>query len=94
MIIVCREQVFFISTNLFKEGRERVDDEPRPGRPSTSTDDQHVDKIQELTIYSQRSYWYRWNIGKIQFSENHLGLRKVKARLVPKSFIFSKNSVK
>ena len=26
----------------FKEGRERVDDLERPGRPSTSTDKQHV----------------------------------------------------
>ena len=29
----------------FKEGRERVDDLERPGRPSTSTDEQHVDQI-------------------------------------------------
>ena len=28
----------------FKEGRERVDDLERSGRPSTSTDDQHVTK--------------------------------------------------
>ena len=26
----------------FEEGRERVDDLERPGRPSTSTDEQHV----------------------------------------------------
>ena len=26
----------------FKEGRERVDDLERPGRPSTSTDEQHT----------------------------------------------------
>ena len=32
----------------FKEGRERVDDLERPGRPSTSTDEQHVNKIKEL----------------------------------------------
>ena len=29
----------------FKEGRERVDDLKRPGRPSTSTDEQHVNQI-------------------------------------------------
>ena len=32
----------------FKEGRERVDDLERPGRPSKSTDEQHVIQIKEL----------------------------------------------
>ena len=32
----------------FKEGRERIEDEERSGRPSTSTDDAHVQKIKEL----------------------------------------------
>ena len=32
----------------FKEGRERVDDLERPERPSTSTDEQHVNRIKEL----------------------------------------------
>ena len=32
----------------FKEGRERFDDLERPGRPSTSTDKQHVNQIEEL----------------------------------------------
>ena len=32
----------------FKEGRERVDDLECPGRPSTSTDEQHVNQIKEL----------------------------------------------
>ena len=32
----------------FKEGRERVYDLERPGRPSTSTDEQHNDQIKEL----------------------------------------------
>ena len=42
------------STNVYrwykhyKEGRERVDDLERSGRPSTSTDDQHVNKVKEL----------------------------------------------
>ena len=33
------EQIFVI-----QEGRERVDDLERPGRPSTSTDEQHVNQ--------------------------------------------------
>ena len=32
----------------FKEGRARVDDLESPGRPSTSTDEQHVNQIKEL----------------------------------------------
>ena len=31
----------------FKEGRERVDDLERSGRPSTSADDQHVNKVKD-----------------------------------------------
>ncbi|KAL4149442.1 hypothetical protein QTP88_003392 [Uroleucon formosanum] len=32
----------------FKDGRESVDDDPRSGRPSTSTDDAHVTKVNEI----------------------------------------------
>ena len=32
----------------FKEGRERIDDLERPGRPLTSTDEQYVNQIKEL----------------------------------------------
>ena len=38
----------------FKEGRERVDDLERPGRPSTSTDEQHVNQIKELMHKNRR----------------------------------------
>ena len=38
----------------FKEGRERVDDLERPGRPSTSTDEQHVNQIKELVRKNRR----------------------------------------
>ena len=38
----------------FKEGRERVDDLERPGRPSTSTDEQHVNQIKELVQKNRR----------------------------------------
>ena len=38
----------------FKEGRERVDDLERSGRPSTSTDDQHVNKVKELVLKNNR----------------------------------------
>ena len=38
----------------FKEGRERVDDLVRPGRPSTSTDGQHVNQIKGLVRKNRR----------------------------------------
>ena len=38
----------------FKEGRERVDDLERPGRPWTSTDKQHIKQIKELVYKNRR----------------------------------------
>ena len=38
----------------FKEGRERVDDLQRPGRLSTSTDEQRVNQIKELVHKNRR----------------------------------------
>ena len=39
----------------FTEGRERVDDLEHPGRPSISTDKQHVNQIKELVHKNRRS---------------------------------------
>ena len=38
----------------FKEGRERISDLERPGRPSTSSDEQHVNQIKELVHKNRR----------------------------------------
>ena len=38
----------------FKKGRERADDLERPGRSSTSTNEQHVNQIKELVHESRR----------------------------------------
>ena len=38
-----------------KDGRESVDDNPRSGRPSTSTDDAHVTKVNEIVRSNRRS---------------------------------------
>ena len=32
----------------FKEGRMSVGEDPRPGRPSTSTDDDHVERVRAV----------------------------------------------
>lgn len=34
----------------FSEGREAVEDEPRSGRPSTSTTNENINKIKELVL--------------------------------------------
>ena len=34
----------------FKEGRERIEDQERPGREKTSIDEQHVLKIKDLVL--------------------------------------------
>ena len=39
---------------LFQEGRENVEDEPRPGRPSTSTTDENVEAVKEIVIKNRR----------------------------------------
>ena len=41
------QKIFYKWYKDIKEGKERVDDFERPGRPSTSTDEQHVNQIKE-----------------------------------------------
>ena len=38
----------------FKEGRERVDDLQRSGRPSTSTDDRHDNKVKQFSAQNRQ----------------------------------------
>ena len=37
----------------FKTGRTSIDD-PRSGRPSTSTDDVHIDAVRDLIVQNRR----------------------------------------
>ena len=38
----------------FQEGREEVEDDERPGRPSTSTTDENVEKVKEMIMNDRR----------------------------------------
>ncbi|XP_053949178.1 uncharacterized protein LOC128857446 [Anastrepha ludens] len=82
-----------------EEGHERLDDLERSGRPSTSTDDQHVNKVKEL-VFKTRRLTDKDHTDMIGVSEgpvktilkDHLGLREVKSRLVPKTLNFLEKS--
>ena len=74
----------------FKEGRERVDDLQRSGRPSTSIDDPNINKIKEMVLGNRR-LTIRELVDMVGISfrsvqtilKNYFGLRRVKSRLVP-----------
>ena len=38
----------------FKTGRTSIDEDPRIGRPSTSTDDVHIDAVRDLILQNRR----------------------------------------
>ncbi|XP_029163422.1 protein GVQW3-like [Nylanderia fulva] len=76
---------------MFVESREEVDDEPRPGRPSTTLTDENVQKIRHK-LNSDRRLSVRMiaeecNMPKTIVHEiirDQLGMRKICAKLVPK----------
>jgi len=81
--------------DYFKSGREAVNDDARPGRPSTSKTDENIDDIEKSLIENRkltiREIAETTNIsfGSVQsILHEDLGLRRVTARLVPKELNF------
>lgn len=79
----------------FKDGREEVEDMPRSGRPSTSTTDINIEKVNEM-VTENRAIGIREiaaELGISYGSAEHilvdvLGMKRVAARLVPKELNF------
>ena len=77
----------------FKEGRENVDDDPRSGRPISSTKDQNVEVVRAV-IEKDRRLSVRMIAEETSLDKNavhrilteHLHMRKIRAKLVPKFF--------
>ena len=40
--------------SCFKKGRTSIDEDPRSGRPSTSTDNVHIDAVRDLILQNRR----------------------------------------
>ena len=79
----------------FKEGRERVDGLQRSERPSTLIDDQNINKIMKMVVGNRRLTIRELidivgiSFGSVQtILKDHLVLRRVKSRLVPKFLNF------
>ena len=79
---------------LFQEGRENVEDEPRPGRPSMSTTDENVEAVKEIVLKNRRITIREVADVGISVGSCHdilsdvLGMRRVSAEFVPKLLNF------
>lgn len=76
----------------FKEGRESIEDDPREGRPSTSTNDESVDAVRSLVEQDRRlsveviAHEVGISFGSADtILKDRLGLSKLSARWVPKA---------
>ena len=76
----------------FKEGRENVEDEPRPGRPISSTNDKNVEVVRAV-VAKDRQLSVRMAADETGLDKNavhriltdHSHMRKICAKLVPKN---------
>jgi len=76
----------------FKEGRENVEDDPRSGRPISSTNDENVEVVRAVMVkdrrLSVRMIAEETGLDKCavhRILTDHLHMRKICAKLVPKN---------
>ena len=84
---------------LFQEGRENVEDEPRPGRPSTSTTDENVEAVKEIVLKNRRitirevAEDVGISVGSCyDILSDVLGMRRVSVKFVPKFLNFDQKN--
>ena len=86
---------------LFKENRELVEDDYRSGRPTTSNNDENVQKIKDAVLgnrhmtireLSEHSGISQGSVKSIL--SNVLGLKRVAARLIPKCLNFLQKQIR
>lgn len=77
---------------LFKEGRQRVEDAPRPGQTKKSTDEEHIRQVRNLVLINRRlttrdlADAVDISTGSIlNIFNKHLEMKKLYARWVPRS---------
>ena len=79
----------------FQDGREDVEDDEYPGRPSTSTTDENVEKVKDMVMNDRRIIIREVaddvgiSIGSChEIFSNVLGMKRVAAKFVPKLLNF------
>ena len=88
-----RELWFFKWHKALKEGRENVEDDPRSGRPISSTNDQNVEVVRAV-MTKDRRLSVRTIAEETGLNKNavrkilteHLHMRKIYAKSLPKNF--------
>ena len=88
--IISRTQVQ-LWYNRFKEGRENVSDDFRPGRPSTSTTDENTEAVKKIILDNRRTTIREFaddvgiSFGTCQaIFTDVLGMKRATAKIVPK----------